>query len=97
MPFVAVCFDGIGEVPDCFMPLQSQVWTYGNDRLYRLVRMLVCTCMQVEFTLVDFDMCKPPLKWAQGLISKTFSVQRSNSQVCSAVEGHPKALEQVIL
>ena len=36
-----------------------------------------CTCIQVEFTLVDSDMCKPPLKWAQGLINKTFSVQRS--------------------
>ena len=32
------------------------------------------TYIQVGFTLVDSDMCKPALKWAQGLINKTFSV-----------------------
>ena len=42
-----------------------------------LICMHVCTHIQVEFTLLDSNMCKPPLKWAQGLINKTFSVQRS--------------------
>ena len=41
--------------------------------------MHVCKHIQVEFTLVDSDVCRPPLKWAQGLINKTFSVQRSLS------------------
>ena len=49
-----------------------------------LVCMHVCTHIQVGLTLVDTDMCKPPLKWAQGLINKTFSVQRSLSVSLSA-------------
>ena len=32
------------------------------------------------------DMCKPPLKWAQSLISKTLSVQRSKTRKHSTAE-----------